>query len=539
MKNEYEVGVYTRVSREDGDKPESDSIANQKKLCKDFLKSHPEMHLCNIYEDDGYTGVNFERPSFLRLIEDIRNKKINCVVVKDLSRFGRNWLEAGRYIQHIFPCLGIRFIAINDNYDSLNADAETTGLILPIRNLINETYAGDISQKTRSNFEVKRKNGEYVGAFVPYGYKRSIEDKHKLVIDIKVVNVVKDIFRWTIQGVSQNRIAAILNERGIPSPMEYRISEGEKFQTSFKKNLRTKWSAVAIKRILTNEVYLGHLVQGKKGSMNYKDKVMKLKPECEWIRVENTHEAIISKADFDLVQKILQFDTRISPVGEKLFVFSGVLFCGDCKQNMVRRTVARGNKKYFYYRCSTHKKDSKKCSQHNISENKLFETVVAVLNCHIEQVIEMEEIISFLDSLPKETSRVKSVEDEIVRLRSAIESKEKKKKGLYDDLCDGIITKSDFRTFYNGYTNEIAELEMAIEKCNAEVETLSDNSYLWIEDIKNYRNITKLDREIVLTLIDKIYVYESGRIEIKYTYSDEYAAMLERITAFRDDKAVI
>lgn len=539
MKFEYEVGIYDRVSREDGDKPESDSIANQKKLCKDFLKSHPEMHLYDVYEDDGYTGVNFERPSFLRLIEDIRNKKVNCVIVKDLSRFGRNWLEVGRYVQHIFPCLGVRFIAINDNYDSLNADVETTGLILPIRNLINETYAGDISQKTRSNFEVKRKNGEYVGSFVPYGYKRNAENRHQLVVDEKAAAVVKDIFRWTIQGLSQNRIAAILNERGVPSPMEYKISEGGKFQTSFKKNIRTKWSAVAIKRILTNEVYLGHLLQGKRGSTNYKDKVMKLKPESEWIKVENTHEAIISKADFDLVQKILQFDTRMSPTEDKLFVFSGVLFCGDCKQNMVRRTVTRGEKKYFYYRCSTHKKDSKKCSQHNISENKLFETVLTVLKIHIEQVIEIEEILMFLDGLPQESNRIERIENEIARLRKAIESKEKKKKGLYDDLCDGIITKADFRSFYNGYSTEIAELENAIDKCNAELENFSDTDYLWIEEFKEYRNITKLDREIVLTLIDKIYVYENGRIEIKYNYGDEYASVLERIAAFNDDKAVI
>lgn len=542
MKIEYRVGIYSRVSREDGDKVESDSISNQKTLCKDFLKSHPEMCLYDVYEDDGYTGVNFERPNFLRLMEDIKQKKVNCVIVKDLSRFGRNWIESGRYIQHVFPCLGIRFIAINDSYDSFNADSETTHLILPVRNLVNESYPGDISLKTRSTFETKRKNGEYVGSFVPYGYVRDTEDKHKLVIDEPAAQIVRDIFKMFTEGVSLNRIAGMLNERSTPTPMEHKISDGGKFKTGFRKNLKTQWTSVAIKRILTNEVYIGNLVQGKKGTVNYKDKKVKLRPESEWIRVENTHEPIISQSIFDLVQKFLQFDTRVSPEKDNVYLFSGILFCGDCKQNMVRRTVERNGKKYFYYRCSTHKKDKDKCTQHNISESKLTNTVLEVLKRHIEQVIELEEMISFIDELPTENRKYKKINDEIKRLLDEIHSSETKKNGLYDDLYDGLIKEEDFKKLYESYSDKIEKCERAVEKYHSELDMLKNNSHpKWMEEFKKHRNISELDREIVINLIDKIFVYENSRIEIKYNYSDEYATMFSYVSAFEfaEDKAVI
>lgn len=542
MKIEYQVGIYSRVSREDGDKIESDSISNQKTLCRDFLKSHPEMRLYDIYEDDGYTGVNFERPNFLRLMEDIKQKKVNCIIVKDLSRFGRNWIESGRYIQHVFPCLGIRFIAINDSYDSFNADPETTHLILPVRNLVNESYPGDISLKTRSTFETKRKNGEYVGSFVPYGYVRDTDDKHKLVIDESAAQIVRDIFKMFTEGVSLNRIAGILNERNTPTPMEHKLADGSKFKTGFRKNLKTQWTSVAIKRILTNEVYIGNLVQGKKGTVNYKDKKVKLRPESEWIRVENTHEPIISQTIFDLVQKFLQFDTRVSPEKDNVYLFSGILFCGDCKQNMVRRTVERNGKKYFYYRCSTHKKEKDKCTQHNISEAKLTNTVLEILKKHIEQIIELEEIMSFVDTLPTENRKYKKIDDEINRLLDEIHSAETKKNGLYDDLYDGLIKEDDFKKLYESYSDKIEQCECAVEKYRSELDMLKNNSHpKWMEEFKKQQNITELDREIVINLIDKIFVYEDGRIEIKYNYGDEYAAMLTYVSAFdfTEEKAVI
>lgn len=543
MKTKYLVDIYTRVSREDGDKLESDSISNQKKLCMDFLNKHPNMTLHEIREDDGYSGVTFERPSFLRMIDDIKQKKVNCIIVKDLSRFGRNWLTAGKYIQQIFPYLGVRFIAINDGYDSLNSDADTEGLIMPIRNLINDTYAGDISQKIRSVFEVKRKNGDFVGPFAPYGYKKDPENRHRLIIDEEPKAVIRQIVTHLISGISPHRICKMFNDSGILSPMDYKRHCGEKYTTCFKENVKTLWNETTIIRIVTNEVYLGHLIQGKRGTTNYKDKVVKLRPEDEHVRVENTHEPIITQEEFNLIRKILFFDSRTSPNEAKTFIFSGILFCGDCKQNMIRHTVPRNGKKYIYYVCSSHKKDAKVCSTHNLSEIKLTKTVFESLKQQIAHIFELSEILEFIEGLPACEEHKKRLSAEIERKSKYIASVEAKKKGLYDDLCDGLITKEDFRNFNESYTKEVDIARAAVKKLEDELLSVdeTDSRYAWIDKFKQYKNIESLDRQIILSLVDKIYVYEDSRIEIVFNYSDEYAAAVEYISAYKDtsDEAVM
>lgn len=543
MKTKYLVDIYTRVSREDGDKLESDSISNQKKLCMDFLNKHPNMTLHEIREDDGYSGVTFERPSFLRMIDDIKQKKVNCIIVKDLSRFGRNWLTAGKYIQQIFPYLGVRFIAINDGYDSLNSDADTEGLIMPIRNLINDTYAGDISQKIRSVFEVKRKNGDFVGPFAPYGYKKDPENRHRLIIDEEPKAVIRQIVTHLISGISPHRICKMFNDSGILSPMDYKRHCGEKYTTCFKENVKTLWNETTIIRIVTNEVYLGHLIQGKRGTTNYKDKVVKLRPEDEHVRVENTHEPIITQEEFNLIRKILFFDSRTSPNEAKTFIFSGILFCGDCKQNMIRHTVPRNGKKYIYYVCSSHKKDAKVCSTHNLSEIKLTKTVFESLKQQIAHIFELSEILEFIEGLPACEEHKKRLFAEIERKSKYIASVEAKKKGLYDDLCDGLITKEDFRNFNESYTKEVDTARNAVKKLEDELLSVdeTDSRYAWIDKFKQYKNIESLDRQIILALVDKIYVYEDSRIEIIFNYSDEYAAAVEYISAYKDtsDEAVM
>ena len=533
MKTEYSTDIYVRLSREDGDKPESDSISNQKKLILDFLKSRPELCLHQIRVDDGYSGVNFERPSFLEMMRDIKAKKVNCVVVKDLSRFGRNWLEAGKYIQQIFPYFGVRFIAINDNYDSLSSDTDTAQLVLPIRNLINDTYAGDISMKTRSNFAAKRKLGEFVGAFAAYGYKKDPSNRHKLIIDEDAAGVVRDIFAMKKRGLNLTAIAEKLNSLDIPSPMEYKRLIGERYATSFKCGDKAKWTPVAVNRILSNELYIGNLVQGKRGSVNYKDKNVKLLPEEDWVRVDNTHEPIISRDDFELVQKLKSYDSRTAPNVEGVYLFSGLLFCGDCKQNMVRHPVTSKSRQYNYYVCSSHKKDAKLCSIHSINEDILISVVLGVLRQHINQIVELDELLSFLGELPHENERQQRLTHLIEQRRQAIIDIEAKKRSLYDDLKDGLVSKEDYRCINETYTREIADENAAICKYEDERRKLEDpnNQYKWIERVKNLANLERLDRELLVTLVDKIYVYEGKRIEIKLIFSDEYADIMKYISA--------
>lgn len=262
---------------------------------------------------------------------DIENGNVNCVVVKDLSRFGRDYIEAGRFIQKTFPAFSVRFIAITDHYDSLTADQSTTSLVIPVKNFVNDSYCQDISEKVKSHQRVKREKGKFIGAFAVYGYQKDHEDKNKLVIDEYAAKIVKNIFTWKLDGMSNLAIANRLNENGIFSPLEYKKSYGEHYSTGFQAGIVSKWSAVAVKRILTNEIYTGMMVQGKREKVNYKvDKILE-KPESEWFKVEGTHEAIISKEDYQNVQRLLKVDTRAGKGKEKAHMFSGLLFCGDCK----------------------------------------------------------------------------------------------------------------------------------------------------------------------------------------------------------------
>lgn len=256
----YDADVYLRLSKEDGDKEESDSITNQRELILEFLKSKEDIRIHAVRVDDGYSGVNFERPAFRQMLEDIKTGKVNCVVTKDLSRFGRNHIEVGKYIEKIFPYLGVRFIAINDNYDSLTNDAQTNNIIIPFKNLINDAYCRDISIKIRSNLEVKRKKGDFVGPFAPYGYQKSEEDKNKLEIDEEAAEVVRSIFQMYLQGSNAYKIAEKLNKKNILTPMDYKKENGSAFYTGFKKNLKSQWTHMHVLRILGNPVYTLSLI---------------------------------------------------------------------------------------------------------------------------------------------------------------------------------------------------------------------------------------------------------------------------------------
>lgn len=312
----YLCGGYLRLSKEDVDVVgsetlQSNSIENQKEYIEDYIHSKPEIEIVDFYIDDGYSGVNFNRPDFQRMLQDIKDKKINCVIVKDLSRLGRNYIEVGKYIERLFPLLGVRFIAINDNFDSADDTVASNNIIVPFKNLINDAYCRDISIKIRSHLEVKRKRGEFIGAFAVYGYMRG-KDKNKLIVDPYAAEIVKEIFGMKMDGKSQQSIADELNSLGILSPAEYKKKQGSGYKTAFQTHSKAKWTAMAVMRVLTNEIYVGTLIQGKESTPNYKVKVREKKPREEWIRVENAHEAIISRADFEIISDIIQKDTRVT-----------------------------------------------------------------------------------------------------------------------------------------------------------------------------------------------------------------------------------
>ena len=520
--NSYNACIYARLSRDDGDKLESDSIINQKALIRDFLSKHPEIHAVSEKTDDGYSGVNFDRPAFQEMMEDIRSGKINCVVVKDLSRFGRNYIEAGNYIERVFPFLGVRFIAINDNYDSLDRN-QSDSLIIPFKNLINDAYCKDISVKIRSQLEIKRKKGQFIGAFAAYGYLKDEEDHNKLVVDTYASEIVRAIFKWKIQGMSQGRIANKLNMQGVLCPMEYKLSLGMKVQTNFRVHKKALWSSKAVTRILTNEIYTGVLVQGKVGTPNYKIKKIMPRDEADWIRVEGVIPVIIDKDMFDSVQMILAKDIRIAPEEDAVYPLSGFVKCADCGQNMVRKSYNAGGKSYSYFICST-RKAGKGCSTHSISEEKLMDVVLQMVSKQIDSVCEMEKMLDIVDSLPEKQANVFNYDAQVVKLKEEIERNKSFKLRLYENLQEGLIGQDEYFLFKKSYAAKIAEAEaaiMAIEDEREQAVSRNRDSLSWMETFKKYRNITSVNRSMVVDMIRQVNVFEGGRAEVVFRHADE------------------
>lgn len=541
----YQAAIYLRLSREDGDVAEggkqvSNSIANQKELIMDYLKSHPEIKVVSTYTDDGYSGVDFERPDFQRLLSDIRESKINCVIVKDLSRFGRNYIESGRYIEKIFPMLGIRFIAVTDGYDSINEDLGSE-MIIPFKNLINDAYCRDISVKIRSHMDIKRRNGEYIGAFAAYGYLKDKENKNHLVIDEYAADVVRDIFSMKLCGMSQQAIADKLNADGILSPIQYKKSIGIDLESSFQKSVKPKWSYNAVLRILKNEVYTGTVVQGKCTTPNYKIKKRVHKAENEWIRVQNTHDAIIPRDEFGLVQELLLRDTRVAPDGTEVFPLGGMLFCADCGETMVRKTVPAGGRRYVYYVCSGNKKDKNHCSTHSFSEKKLTESVLEAVKGHIRAVLSISEAVEIISKAPEMKPDAVKCEERIEKLRAEADECNVRRKNLYEDYKDGILTKDEYFMLRDQYQKQLEGIGHSMEAVQSEKDTiLSSRSgkQEWIEKLRKYKDADFLDRGLVTFIIDRIDVAEGNRLQVKYRFEKEIQEM-ERIVELYSRKEAV
>lgn len=520
---------YVRLSREDGDKEESNSVTGQKDLIRDYLCRHPELRECDMKVDDGYTGSNFDRPAFQEMIAAVKAGKINCIVVKDLSRFGRDHLDVGEYIERIFPFLGVRFIAINDNYDSEHRNVESDELIIPFKNLINEAYCRDTSVKIRSQLEIKRKRGDFIGSFAVFGYQRDTEDRHRLVVDDFAADVVRDIFKWKLEGISAGDIASRLNTAGIPTPMDYKQKQGMRYKTSFRVKKDSDWSAGMILRILKNPVYTGTLEQGRVTTPNYKVKKLLNKPREDWAVVENCHEAIIDRFDFETVQKVLALDTRTSVSGQAVDLFSGMVFCGECGASMIRKTIPSGKKKYVYYVCSAHKNE-KSCSPHSLRDVTLKEIVLEALQHHIQEVIDLSELLSLTDVVWLKKASVQKLRVRLEKKQEEIDRCQKLLCSLYENLADGIIDQEEYRELKKTYSSRRANAEEQADGIRAEMTqamTNSANGCAWMEQFCKHKGITELDRALVVTLIERILIYKGHRVEIVYRWQNEFRCQLD------------
>lgn len=366
----WKVAGYTRLSKEDNENIESNSIVNQRELIDQYISSKEDLELVDYYIDDGYSGTNFNRPGFVRLLQDMKNKKINCIIVKDLSRFARNHIEADIYFENIFPALNIRFISVIENIDSFENPDSMDNLMVPFKNLLNDAYAKDISKKVKSALTAKRLNGEFIGTSATYGYLKNPRDKRKLIIDKVASKYVIEIFNGIIEGKTASEIADELNKNNVLTPATYKR---KKEQEDENVKIDKKWNAKMINKILNDRIYEGDLIQGKKKVENYRTHKLISTNEDEWIITKNNHEPIISKDKFDKVQEIIE-KNKCARSNKEKDLFYRFLKCSDCGGSFTLRKV----KNYEYYHCTSYVRNGS-CTSHSIRKDKLAEIVLEEL----------------------------------------------------------------------------------------------------------------------------------------------------------------
>lgn len=528
----WNAALYIRLSREDGDKLESDSITSQRDMLYRFLSQNPDLKTFDEYVDDGVSGTTFERPSFQRMIEDIKTNKVNCVIVKDLSRLGRNHIETSKYIEILFPMLKVRFIAINDQIDSYLKPQSVNNVIVPFKNLLNDEYCRDISMKIRSSLTIKRENGQYIGSFPCYGYVKSKEDKHKLVIDEEAAQNVRNAFRLFIDGATLRGIATTFNESGILTPSEYKRSKGfnDRHYTTHEKAF---WDTIAIRRMLTNQMYVGDMVQKQMEIVSYKVNICRRIDKDKRIIVPNTHEPIISREDFNKVQSLLNRDTRVCVSNNELDLFSGFVKCGDCKRGMNKKHIYQPYKDYYYYICNTFKKNGKSaCTKHAIRTEKVKEAVFEVVKQYINIAVTMENLIDFINHSEEKCKETTKYDNALKGKFREREEMNRLLEDLYPDWKKGFISQEMYFSLKDKYEKKKIEILNAIEDLQIQIEAIKNGltkENRFIENFKKHQNITELTRDIIVELIENVYIYEGGRIEVVVKFRDEYLTALEYI----------
>jgi len=535
QESKYRAVIYIRLSSADDNKQgESDSVVNQRKLICEWLKNHPEIEAVEEFVDDGVSGIVFDRPSFNKMMEFIQDGKADCLITKDLSRLGRDRIETGRYLQRVFPAFGVRYIAILDNVDTLNDSMD--GLYVSVKSILNEDQCRDASIKTRSALNSKRAGGQYTGACPVYGYKKDENNRNHLVIDKYPAGIVQDIFRMKIDGYSSARIAQNLNERGVLSPMEYRKDRGLPYpKGGYADKNGAKWSPTTIIRILNDETYTGALVQGKTGTPNYKIKEVLQKPESEWHRTENAHEAIILRHNFDLVQKIMRLDTRTAPKGDKVYLFSGILICGCCGNRMTRKTNRYKGETYNYYHCPVGKKNG--CGYPvMLKESDLINSVLGSVKAHITNIASLETLLAGLDATRIARELADRLMEQVAENERRLEKIRGYKNGLYENMMNGNLSKNEYKSLKDKYSFDADNLTSANERLHIEVEAVLSCKHermAWTGHFTKFENIDNLDRRTVIHLIHSIRVISKTEIEINFNYQLEYDNAIE---LFYDEK---
>lgn len=517
----FRVGIYARISKEDGDNEQSESIENQIKIIQDFINNRVDLMFCEIYIDDGYSGLSYcNRPGFQKMLVDIKEKSINTIITKDMSRFGRESIETSTYLEKIFPELGVRYISILDHYDSFTGENTE---VAPFKILLNDMYSKDISRKVRGSFEIKRKNGQFIGSSTPYGYLKSKNNHNKLVIDSYASKVVKKIFALYIEGNGKSAIATILEREGILPPSTYKkeILKQDYFNPNIK-NKKVSWSFQTIHQILSNEVYIGNMVQKKQETISYKVRKKRTIPKEERIVVVGTHEAIISLDTFNTVQQLMK--NRMRSLAENMVdtnLFVGRLQCKECGC-MFTKTYDARKKEFIGYVCTQYKKHGNLyCTSHMLKRDDIETVILNLIKQEAKEVLKHQEIEELSNITIESSNGKKHIQDQIVELEDQIKKIKYYKQKAFENYLIAIISKEDYTEFTYTYENEISMLSAKIKelyKLIDEKEIVEEEYIKWVEKFKQYINVDRLTRDMVVEFIERIVVDKDYNIDVYFKF---------------------
>ena len=542
----FRTAAYVRLSMEDSGKIDGYSLQNQKDLLMSFINDHNDLHLYKMYVDNGYTGTQFERPAFDEMMQDMKSGLINCIVVKDLSRLGRNYLEAGNYLEQIFPFFKVRFISITDGYDSISPDFTDEALIIPLKNIINEGYAKDISVKVSSAIATRKRQGKFMGKVPLYGYLKDPDDKNHLVIDPDASLIVQRVFQMKLEGVSLGLIAKQMNEEGVPCPSKYFVLKGLSKETKY---LNSFWDRNTAKRMLTNRMYLGCIVYGKSVRSFAKGIKEHTVPEENWKIVEGTHEPLVTEEAFERVQELLEESSREAKdhasyaEGNVPNLFRGLIRCADCggamRMGKFRKPKKSGAEEYHYYgvyECSRHKLIyDYSCPQKSIRKDILDNAVEEAIRYHIRMFLDLERIIADLNKKTSVREAAVGMQDLIRKKQRRIAKVEQMSCGIYEDYQEGILNETEYLTLRKTYADEVLSLTKEIEGLLQDQAQYDENyraAGSLSELAHQYSDFTELTREIIETFIAEIRVHTGGRLKITFRFEDEFEK-LQQIAEMR------
>ena len=531
----YNTCIYGRLSFEDDRKKESDSIGNQIAMLECYIGERPCLKLISIYKDINQTGTNFERPGFQEMMEAVKQGKINCIVVKDLSRFGRNYIETGTYLEKILPFFHVRFISVNDGYDSLNPNNQDEGYVVPLKNLIHDVYARDISQKIKSGLAVMRSRGVFTGCIAAYGYLKA--EGGKLVIDEETAPVVRNIFKWARDGMGDMRIAQRLNELGIPSPSQYRYTKG------ILKNERYAdmryWYKSAVRRILVNPVYLGHMVQGKTKSDLWGIGGCVNMPQEQWVEIKHTHEPLVDEETFLAVRQMKRERESIVEnirIPQESGVLQGLVFCGDCKRSMKRRKMPKADGKAFYYfTCATYEDISKHdCTKKRMDEPELLDVLYTVIRKQIDLAVDTERLVSKLNARKSFSQRQNALDTKITETEKKLSRLSMLRSSLYEDYRVKLLDEAEYLFTKSKYEEHADVLrsrldELSLQKYRQDTMLTPQNP--WLTALKKWRKNKTITREMAAELIERVEVFSDKTVSVCFRYRDEFESLFRYIEA--------